>query len=168
MRPTTADGELRFFGLAGKRIVTSKPRRQTRNAAGGFAAACVAVGNGYLARRRYARSSPSRREDSSFSAIFFLSVPLRNPRTECGCQPVAFISCLSEAPPGRFSKSSTLAVLLPRRATAACLTSFAACLGFALCFVFALRLARFAAAGWALLRVVRVFLPAVSGGVATG
>src|SRR5689334_13610153 len=42
-----------------------------------------------------------------------------NPRTDCGCQPVAFISSFALAPPGRFSKSRTLAVLLPSRAPAA-------------------------------------------------
>src|SRR5438552_216748 len=43
-------------------------------------------------------------------------VPDRNPRTECGCHPVAFISSLAVAPPGRFSRSRTLAALLPSRA----------------------------------------------------
>src|SRR5579871_2587076 len=43
-------------------------------------------------------------------------VPDRNPRIECGCQPVAFISSLAVAPPGRFSSSRTLAALLPSRA----------------------------------------------------
>src|SRR5947207_3054529 len=50
--------------------------------------------------------------------IFLPTVPDRNPRTECGCQPVAFISSLSVAPSGRFSSSSTLAVLLPSRLVA--------------------------------------------------
>src|ERR1700722_10812339 len=42
-------------------------------------------------------------------------VPDRNPRTECGCQPVAFISSLAVTPPGRFSRSSIVLVLLPSR-----------------------------------------------------
>src|SRR5438874_12902135 len=47
--------------------------------------------------------------------IFLPTVPDRNPRTECACQPVAFISSFSVAPCGRFSSSSTLAGLLPSR-----------------------------------------------------
>jgi hypothetical protein len=54
--------------------------------------------------------------DVTASPIFLLTVPERNPRTECGCQPVAFINSLAVTPPGRFSKSRTLAVLLPSRA----------------------------------------------------
>src|SRR5260370_40296359 len=41
------------------------------------------------------------------------------PLTEWACQPVAFINSLSVAPFGRFSKSTTLAVLLPSRAEVA-------------------------------------------------
>jgi hypothetical protein len=48
--------------------------------------------------------------------IFFRIVPDRNPRTECGCQPVAFISSLDVAPPGRFHRSRIVAALLPSRA----------------------------------------------------
>src|SRR5580704_10937966 len=51
--------------------------------------------------------------------IFLPIVPDRNPRTECGCQPVAFISSLAVTPPGRFRRSSTFAVLLPSRAEVA-------------------------------------------------
>src|SRR5438093_116790 len=43
------------------------------------------------------------------SPIFLLTAPERNPRTECGCQPVAFISSFKLAPPDRFSSSKTLA-----------------------------------------------------------
>src|SRR5580698_10097031 len=39
------------------------------------------------------------------------------PRSECGCQPVAFSSSLAVAPPGRFSRSRIVAVLLPSRAS---------------------------------------------------
>jgi len=45
--------------------------------------------------------------------IFFETVPDKKPRTECGCQPVAFINSLAVAPSGRFSRSRTLAALLP-------------------------------------------------------
>src|SRR5437867_2764572 len=47
--------------------------------------------------------------------IFLPNVPDRKPRTECGCQPVAFMRCFKVAPPDRFTSSSTLAVLLPWR-----------------------------------------------------
>ena len=60
------------------------------------------------------------------SPSFFPTVPDRNPRTLCGCQPVAFISSLAVAPPGRFSRSSTLAALLPSRAPAAFLAPLGA------------------------------------------
>src|ERR1700733_15382462 len=42
-------------------------------------------------------------------------VPDTKPRTECGCQPVAFMSCLAVTPPGRLSRSRILVVLLPLR-----------------------------------------------------
>src|SRR5450759_2327810 len=50
------------------------------------------------------------------SPIFFPTVPDRNPRTECACQPVAFIRFCRVAPLGRFSSSRTCSVLLPWRA----------------------------------------------------
>jgi hypothetical protein len=43
----------------------------------------------------------------------------RNPRTECGCHPVAFISSLAVTPPARFSRSRMVLVLLPSRPPAA-------------------------------------------------
>jgi hypothetical protein len=43
-------------------------------------------------------------------------VPLKKPRTECACQPVALINSFNVTPSGRFSKSRILAVLLPWRA----------------------------------------------------
>src|SRR4026209_1028460 len=46
----------------------------------------------------------------------FPRVPLRNPRTECDCQPVAFMISLSVAPSDLRSMVSTAAFLLPRRA----------------------------------------------------
>ncbi len=51
--------------------------------------------------------------------------PARNPRTECACQPVAFRSSFSEAPPERLSRPRTLAVLVPGRATVAFLGDLA-------------------------------------------
>ena len=48
--------------------------------------------------------------------IFFFTAPLRKPRTEWGCQPVAFLSSGSEAPAGLRSRARILAVLVPRRA----------------------------------------------------
>ncbi len=57
--------------------------------------------------------------DVTANPIFLLTVPDRNPLTECGCQLVAFINSLALTPPGCFSKSRTLAVLLPSRADVA-------------------------------------------------
>src|ERR1700730_6802592 len=48
--------------------------------------------------------------------IFFLTAPLRKPRTGWGCQPVALRSPLREAPVGLRSSASIFAVLDPRRA----------------------------------------------------
>jgi len=39
---------------------------------------------------------------------FLVITPLKKPRTECGCQPVALISSLRVAPPGRFSSADFL------------------------------------------------------------
>src|SRR5713101_1962369 len=64
----------------------------------------------------YLRSPSSPLADVTASPIFLPTVPDRNPRTECGCQPVTFISSLLVTPPGRFRSSSTVAVLLPSRA----------------------------------------------------
>lgn len=50
--------------------------------------------------------------------ISFFVAPLRKPRTEWGCQPVAFLSSGSETPVGQRGSSSILAVLVPRRAAA--------------------------------------------------
>src|ERR1700689_3341299 len=49
--------------------------------------------------------------------IFFPTAPDKNPRRECGCQLVALSSSLAVAPPGRFSSSRIVAVLLPSRAS---------------------------------------------------
>src|SRR5690242_10261698 len=75
-------------------------------------------------------------------------VPLRNPRTLCGCQPVALMICCRVAPLGRVSRSMTLAVflpvLLPSRTAPGCSSFFAV-------------LAVFGALG-----VLGVFLPALA------
>src|SRR5260370_8885427 len=57
--------------------------------------------------------------DSIFRPIFLPKLPERKPRTEWGCQPVAFTRCFKVAPPDRFSSSSTRAVLLPWRTLSA-------------------------------------------------
>jgi hypothetical protein len=66
----------------------------------------------------YFRSPSSTFLDVTTRPIFLPSVPDRNPRTECGCQPVAFINSLTVAPLGRFNRSRILAVLLPARTLA--------------------------------------------------
>ena len=57
--------------------------------------------------------------------IFLATVPDKKPRTECDCQPVAFISSLAVTPPGRLNRYRTLAVLLPGRGPSPCLAGFA-------------------------------------------
>src|SRR5260370_6390527 len=54
-----------------------------------------------------------------FRPIFLPKEPERKPRTEWGCQPVAFTRCFKVAPPDRFSSSSSRAVLLPWRTLSA-------------------------------------------------
>ena len=44
-------------------------------------------------------------KDSTGVPIFFPMVPLKKPRTELGCQPVAFTSSFKLTPLGRFSRS---------------------------------------------------------------
>src|SRR5260370_40852010 len=57
--------------------------------------------------------------DSIFRPIFLPKLPERKPRTEWGCQPVAFTRCFKVAPTDRFTSSSTRAVLLPWRTRSA-------------------------------------------------
>src|SRR5260370_41270523 len=79
-----------------------------------------------------------------FRPIFLPKVE-RQPRTEWGCQPVAFTRCFKVAPPDRFTSSSTRAVLLPWRtrsafavvAWRAALTAFLAEVAFLAHFAFA-------------------------------
>jgi arylsulfatase A-like enzyme len=63
----------------------------------------------------YLRSPSSPFTDVTVRAIFLPTVPDRNPRRQCGCQPVALSNSLAVAPSGRFSKSRIVAVLLPSR-----------------------------------------------------
>jgi hypothetical protein len=65
----------------------------------------------------YLRSPCSALVDATVSPIFLETVPDRNPRSECGCQLVAFSNSCALAPPGRFSISRIVAVLLPSRAS---------------------------------------------------
>jgi hypothetical protein len=55
--------------------------------------------------------------DVTVRPIFLPTVPERKPRSECGCQDVALSNSLVVAPPGRFSISRMVAVLLPSRAS---------------------------------------------------
>ena len=64
--------------------------------------------------------------------------------TECACQPVALMRLFSVTPPGRFSRSMTLAALVPARAGAA----FFVCVAFSACAAFVAGLA-LAGAAWA-------------------
>src|SRR5215469_18342171 len=54
--------------------------------------------------------------ETTAKPIFLPTVPERKPRMECGCHPVASISSLAVAPPGRFSRSRRIVVLLFFRA----------------------------------------------------
>jgi hypothetical protein len=108
----------------------------------------------YQALTEYVRSPSSVLVDVTANPIFLLTVPDKNPRTECGCQPVAFISSLAVAPPGRFSRSRTLAVLLPSRADLAFFWPLGAFFG-ALAFLADLA---FFGGTWARCRATRAFL----------
>src|SRR5262245_49283644 len=57
---------------------------------------------------RYTRS-PSVFSDSSLSASFLRTTAAKNPRTECGCQPVQVMIVAMVAPLGRRSSPSTRA-----------------------------------------------------------
>src|SRR5262245_13496775 len=56
---------------------------------------------------------PSSFFDPSFSLRRLRTTPARKPRTECCCQPVAFIIATIVAPAGDFSIATTLACLEP-------------------------------------------------------
>src|ERR1019366_7049936 len=113
--PAGWPGELRL--LLGERTKTSRR--------GGTPAATRNrfVGPAPLSEHR--RSPSSALVDVTVSPIFLPRAPDRNPRTECACQPVAFMSSFRVAPPERFSRSRTLAVLLPWRAPVAFLGDWA-------------------------------------------
>jgi len=57
------------------------------------------------------------REVASKWKYFQPRTPLMKPRTECDCQPVALMSSFRGGAPGRFTRSTTLTVLLPLRAS---------------------------------------------------
>ena len=79
---------------------------------------CPALAHGYalgtpalsaellLATMRYTRS-PSVFSDSSPSPSFLRTTAAKNPRTECGCQPVDCMIVAMVAPFGRLSSPST-------------------------------------------------------------
>src|SRR5438132_1680047 len=73
----------------------------------------------------YTRSPSPRRAEPTVSPIFLPSAPLMKPRTECACQPVAFMIWPSVAPPFRWSRPRTVAFLLPSRAAATLLPALA-------------------------------------------
>src|SRR5260370_32841415 len=73
----------------------------------------------------YVRSPSSALMDDPTIPIFLPTAPDKKPRTECGCQPVAFISSFRVAPPACFSSSRTFSVLLPSRAPVAFLGTVA-------------------------------------------
>src|SRR6185437_1428865 len=64
-----------------------------------------------FATRRYTRPA-SAASDRSDIPSFLRTWPDRNPRTECGCQPVAFCIAAMVAPSGRFSSASMVAFLV--------------------------------------------------------
>src|SRR5258706_14691793 len=53
--------------------------------------------------------------EGSLNFSFLVITPLKRPRTEGACRPVALISSLSVAPPGRFSSPRIFSVLVPPR-----------------------------------------------------
>src|SRR5262245_21436866 len=57
------------------------------------------------------RRSPSAFSDSSVSLSFLRTTPAKNPRTECCCDPVAFMIAAMVAPLGWLSRASTAACL---------------------------------------------------------
>jgi hypothetical protein len=80
------------------------------------AASLVGLGGVEITWKQRGRCAPSGSlAEWTRKPIFFLSVPLRKPRSEWACQPVAFRSCRSVAPPGRFKRARILSFLEPRR-----------------------------------------------------
>ena len=57
------------------------------------------------------RSPSSPLVDITVSPIFLPTVPDRNPRTECGCQPVAFINSVLVTPPGLEGRPAVVATI---------------------------------------------------------
>src|SRR5271170_7851956 len=59
--------------------------------------------------------SPSALSDVSAKPSFLRTTPAKNPRTECCCQPVAFIMSAIVVPVGSLSSARTASCLVPRR-----------------------------------------------------
>src|SRR5215510_4554268 len=71
------------------------------------------LGDVSLAATRYTRSLPVF-SDTRFNPSFLRTTPAKNPRTECGCQPVAFVTAATVAPRPCRSISITRACLESR------------------------------------------------------
>src|SRR5260370_8340532 len=93
--------------MLGAEGLTKKGSRRNRSSPGGFGEllGCNAIGAGTIVT--FKGNKPQR--------IFPFTAPLRKPRTECACHPVALVSSASEAPVGRCSRRRILAVLVPAR-----------------------------------------------------
>src|SRR6516162_6856238 len=64
--------------------------------------------------------------DSSVSPSFFFTTPAKNPRTECGCQPVTFDTAAMVVPPLAWSRPRTRSCLVvpPLERDAVCVIFF--------------------------------------------
>src|SRR3989440_10706230 len=69
---------------------------------------------GFSAATRYMRS-PSVFSDISVKPSFLRTTPAKKPRTECCCQPVAFIMAAIVVPLGCLSRARTASCLVPPR-----------------------------------------------------
>src|SRR5205807_336947 len=69
---------------------------------------------GFPAATRYMRS-PLVFSDVSVKPSFFRTTPAKKPRTECCCQPVAFMMAAIVAPLGCLSSLRTVSCLVPAR-----------------------------------------------------
>src|SRR5260370_21384715 len=93
--------------MLGAEGLTKKGSRRHRSRPGGFGEllGCNAIGAGTIVT--FKGNKPQR--------IFPFTAPLRKPRTECACHPVALVSSAREAPVGRGTRRRILAVLVPAR-----------------------------------------------------
>src|SRR5262249_30853601 len=69
---------------------------------------------GFPAATRYMRS-PSAFSDASVKPSFLRTTPAKKPRTECCCQPVAFMMAAIVVPLGCLSRVRTASCLVPLR-----------------------------------------------------